>query len=270
MTSMSLTDRQKRERDYYNKYAVLHDPSKQKVNLAPVLNVLNGVERRPWNSYWAIYEFAINEFAQGSRLLDFGTGPGENALRLAHIGYHVEGFDISEKNIEIASELFKKNDKNGNFQVSFAEELPYGDDTFELIVGIDILHHVDIKKSINECYRVLKPGGKAFFREPVEVPLLDRIRETKLVQLFAPKQASFELHITEDERKLNKIDDDLIKSIFPKIKRHYYFFFARFDKFFREGSDPSPSLLEKLDHKLLNAFPFLKKLCGTVIYELEK
>tara|TARA_B100001971_G_scaffold215185_1_gene259375 strand:+ start:45118 stop:45930 length:813 start_codon:yes stop_codon:yes gene_type:complete len=270
MSIMTLTERQKRERDYYNKYATLHDPSKQQINLAPVMNVLNGIERRPWNSYWAIYEFAINEFTKDSSLLDFGTGPGENALKLAHIGYNVAGFDISDKNIEIAQELFKENKKTGNFQVSFAEELPYSDNTFEMIVGIDILHHVDIEKSIQECYRVLKPGGKAYFREPIEVPLLDRIRETKLVQLFAPKSVSFEKHITEDERKLNQEDDKIINSIFPKTKRHYYFLFARFDKFFREGSDPKPSRLEKLDYFLIKNFPFLKKMCGTVIYELEK
>ena len=186
--TMSLTERQKREREYYNKYAVMHNPAKAKVNLSPVLSVLNGEERRPWNSYWAVYEFAINEFKPGAKLLDFGTGPGENALRFAHIGYEVEGFDISEKNIEIATELFSKNEKIGNFQVSFAEELPYSDETFELIVGIDILHHVDIEESINECHRVLKKGGKAFFREPVEVPVLDRIRETRQLLYFTGKK----------------------------------------------------------------------------------
>lgn len=270
MSIMALTERQKRERDYYNKYATLHDPSKQEINLAPVLNVLNGIERRPWNSYWAIYEFAINEYTKDSSLLDFGTGPGENALKLAQIGYQISGFDISDKNIEIAQELFKSKDKQADFQVSFAEELPYADNSFDMIVGIDILHHVDIEKSINECYRVLKNGGKAFFREPIEVPLLDRIRETKLVQLFAPKKVSFEKHITEDERKLNQVDDRMIIQIFPKTKKHYYFLLARFDKFFREGSDPKPSILEKIDYFLIRTFPFLKKMCGTVIYELEK
>ena len=154
--------------------------------------------------------------------------------------------------------------------MSFAETLPYENESFDIIVGIDILHHVDIEKSIQECYRVLKTGGKAFFREPVDVGLLDRIRETKLVKFFAPKKTSFELHITEDERKLNKNDERIISQAFPKMRKHYYFLFARFDKFYRKGSDPRPSILEKLDYALFKVFPFIKYLGGTVIYELEK
>lgn len=270
MTSLNLTERQQRERDYYNQYAKLHTPSVENIDLSPVTKVIEKIERRPWNSYWAIYQFAINHYSEGKRLLDFGTGPGENALRFAKIGYDIEGFDISEQNIEIAKDLFHKTGLKGEFQVSFAEYLPYEDDSFDLIVGIDILHHVDISHSIRECYRVLKYGGKAFFREPVEVPFLDRIRESSIVKKFFPKNASFDNHITEDERKLNWKDERTIRSVFPKVKKHYYFLFARFDKFFREGADPKPSFLEKLDYTIMKMFPFAKRLGGTVIYELEK
>jgi len=269
--STTLTERQKREKEYYNQYASLNNPINDNIDLSPITSPMKGIEKRPWNSYWAIYEFAINNYTNNDdRLLDFGSGPGDNAYRFSHIGYHVEGFDISDKNVEIATELFKINNRSANFQVCFAESLPYADESFDIIVGIDILHHVDIEKSLIECKRVLKENSKAFFREPVDVPLLDRIRETKIVQLFAPKSVSFERHITEDERKLNSIDDQIIKSIFPKTKKHYYFLFARFDKFYRKGSDPKVSILEKLDYYLLKTFPFLNNLCGTVIYELEK
>lgn len=266
----SLTDRQKREKEYYNQYADMHNPVNDKIDLSPINSPIKGIEKRPWNSYWAIYQFAINEYSQNNILLDFGSGPGDNAFRFSHIGYEVEGFDISENNVLIANELFDKNKRTANFQVCFAEDLPYSDNKFDIIVGIDILHHIDIKKSLEECKRVLKPKAKAYFREPVEVPFLDKIRETKLVQLFAPKSVSFERHITEDERKLNRVDDKIIKDIFPKTKKHYYFLFARFDKFYRKGSDPKVSILEKFDYYLLKVFPFLKSFCGTVIYELEK
>lgn len=270
MMATTLTDRQKRERDYYNQYAELSAGSFQKVDVSPVVNVMEGKETRPWNSYWAMYKFAIDNFKTGDKLLDFGSGPGENAFRLATIGYFVEGFDISEKNVELSKKLFAEQGKSGNFQVSSAEILPYQDENFNIIIGIDILHHVDIELSIRECYRVLKTGGKAYFREPVDVGILDRIRETKLVKFFAPKKTSFELHITEDERKLNASDEKIINNVFPKMKKHYFFLFARFDKFYRRGSDPRPSILEKLDYFLFKTFPFLKKLGGTVIYELEK
>lgn len=265
----SITERQKREKEYYDQYASSHTV-KSEVDLAPIIGPLSGKETRPWNSYWAIYAFAIKYFSKGNRLLDFGSGPGENALRFSHIGYEIEGFDISEKNIEIANSIFERFKRSGKFQVSFAEKLPYDDNYFDVIVGVDILHHVDISKSITECYRVLRPGGRAFFREPVEVPLLDAIRNTAIVKKFAPKDVSFENHITHDERKLNHDDEKILQDAFPKMKKHYYFIFARFDKFFRKDDNPNPSFLERIDHFLIKYIPFFKKLGGTIIYELEK
>ena len=248
---VTLTERQQREREFYNKYVEINNPINKSVNLAPVLSEK---EKRPWNSYWAIFDFAKKEFAKDAVVLDFGTGPGENALKLAYIGYQVEGIDISDKNIEAAQKLFEDHQMEGHFNVGSVENL----------------HHVDIEQGLKECYRVLKTGGKAYFREPVEVPFLDWIRERKIVKHFFPKETSFELHITEDERKLNNFDDRLIKSIFPKTNKYYYSLFSRFDKFYRNPSDENPSLLEKIDYILVKAFPFFKKLCGAVIYELEK
>jgi ubiquinone/menaquinone biosynthesis C-methylase UbiE len=215
-----MTERQRREREYYNQYGRSFDPYAYGVDMSPVTGPLSGKEYRPWNSYWAIYELAIAHFQEGKRLLDFGTGSGDNALRFAHIGYVIEGFDISEINIKNAQRLFAAHNQCGNFQVAIAEALPYPDEHFDIIVGIDILHHVDISKAIRECHRVLKPGGKAFFREPVDVPVLDAIRNTRLVRFFVPKEVSLEKHITADERKLNALDQLAIQEIFPKLKTH--------------------------------------------------
>jgi ubiquinone/menaquinone biosynthesis C-methylase UbiE len=205
-------------------------------------------------------------------MLDFGSGPGDNALRFAKIGYKVEGFDISESNVAVSQLVFERNgfSGQGNFRVSAAETLPYPENYFDFIAGIDILHHVDISKSIAECKRVLKPGGVAVFREPLEVPVLDFIRNTWFVKLFAPKKKSFDLHITEDERKLNNTDLEIVGSIFPNMILKRYFLFARFDKFLREGSDPQPSLLEKIDYLLMTKIPALKYFGGVVIFVLKK
>lgn len=264
---VELTERQKREKEYYDQYAGSFDLNR-KIDFSPVISE----EKRPWNSYWSVYHLAADFFRPQSLMLDFGSGPGDNALRFAKIGYKIEGFDISESNVAVSRLLFDKNGFNGqgNFQVSSAEHLPYPDNHFDFIAGIDILHHVDIAKSVRECKRVLKTGGIAVFREPLEVPLLDLIRNTWLVKLFAPKKKSFELHITEDERKLNRTDIETIKSIFPNTTLKRYFLLARFDKFFREGSDPQPSRLEKIDYFLMTRIPALKYLGGVVIFVSKK
>lgn len=265
-----LTERQIREKEYYNQYSKLNNLLDQDIDLSPILKVQTNEERRPWNSYWSIYEFAIHHFQTGMKILDFGTGPGENALRFSHIGYEVYGFDISDENIKVANALFKKHARNAEFKVATAESLPYADESMDIIVGIDILHHIDIPLAIKECYRVLKKGGKAYFREPVDVPLLDRIRNTWLIKLIAPKNKSFDNHITHDERKLNAIESQLVQETFEISKTYHFDILSRFDKFIRSGANPKPSVLEKIDYWLMKTFPFMQNLGGTIIYELEK
>src|SRR5699024_6047112 len=49
-------------------------------------------------------------------------------------------------------------------RVADAETIPYDDDTFDLVVGHAILHHIpDVEKSLREVLRVLKPGGRFVF-----------------------------------------------------------------------------------------------------------
>lgn len=264
---MSLSARQERERAFYDQYASKFDVEK-KIDFSPVISN----ERRPWNSYWSVYDFARTAYRPQACMLDFGSGPGDNALRFAKIGYTVEGFDISENNVALSEKLVIKNglENKVHFKVAAAEKLPYADNSFDMIAGIDILHHVNIEQAIRECHRVMKPGGTAIFREPVEVPLLDSIRNTSIVRMIAPKTTSFERHITEDERKLNHNDLETILKIFPNSTFQKYSLLSRFDKFYREGSSPESSILEELDHALFALFPFLKYLGGVVILVLKK
>ena len=56
-------------------------------------------------------------------------------------------------------------------RVADAEGIPYDDDTFDLVVGHAVLHHIpDVEKSLREVVRVLKPGGRFVFAgEPTTV-----------------------------------------------------------------------------------------------------
>ena len=264
---MSLTPRQKREIEYYNqfanKFSVIED-----VNFDPIL----GEELRPWNPYWYLYQIAKEKYFSGARLLDFGCGPGESSMLFLRIGYHVNGFDVSDVNIELAKKLAHKYsfDERANFSTQTAENLEFDDNYFDAITGIDILHHVHIEKAIKECYRVLKPGGFAIFKEPVENLIFDRIRNTRIVKKFFPNQKSFDLHITEDERKLNKNDIDIIKTEFRKVEIRPFLVLSRFDKFLRNQEDKEPSYLEKLDEKFIKYIPGFSSFRGNICLILEK
>lgn len=58
-----------------------------------------------------------------------------------------------------------------------AEALPFADASFDAILGKGILHHLDLDAAVPEIWRVLRPGGKAVFLEPlVHNPILKSYR----------------------------------------------------------------------------------------------
>ncbi|MEA9355660.1 class I SAM-dependent methyltransferase [Bacteriovorax sp. PP10] len=276
LPNVKFTQRQHREKEYYEKYFEQNKISGN-IDFSPIDGVIHGTERRPWNSYWRTYEVPIISYRELTskmktevNLLDFGCGPGDNALRFSRAGFKVTGFDICENNIESCKTLFKENNVEGHFIVSVAEELPFADESFEVVAGIDILHHVDIVKSIKEVRRVLKKGALAIFREPIEVPILDNLRNTTLVKMFIPNKPSFEKHITEDERKLNKVDLELIENFFPDITVERSLILSRLDKFVRSRKNTKASFLEKVDHTLCKYVPYYKNLGGAAVIIFRK
>lgn len=276
LSNLKLTPRQIREKEYYEKFCK-HNKITSDIDFSPIDGVMTGTERRPWNSYWRTYEVPIITYRELTSkmqtqlsLLDFGCGPGDNALRFSRAGFNVTGFDICESNIKSCRELFYQNKTSGTFVVSVAEDLPFPDESFEVVAGIDILHHVDIVKSIKEVRRVLKKDALAVFREPIEVPILDNFRNTAFVKLFIPNKASLEKHITEDERKLNQDDLALIENTFPDITIERSLILSRLDKFVRNHKNPKPSLLEKIDYAFCKFIPFYKSLGGAAVIILRK
>jgi len=259
--SVSLTPRQQREREYYNRYSQRKKDAR--VNLAPIA----GKEQRPWNPYWHLFGLVKKRYRPGARLLDFGCGWGDNSLIFAHIGYQVDGFDISEGNLELARQLSDKEGltKQVHFSLQRAECLKYPDAHFDVVAGVDILHHVEISSAINECRRVLREGGVAFFVEPLSNPLFDTVRNTRLIRRLWPNEASFERHITADERKLTNEDLKLISRIFPRHKIDRFRILSRLEVLFHAGL----MVLEKLDYTF-RFVPFYGCLAGTIVLTLNK
>jgi ubiquinone/menaquinone biosynthesis C-methylase UbiE len=105
----------------------------------------------------------------GSRVLDVGTGPGRLPLAIAGAaaGLRVEGIDLSEEMIEHARRIAASmhDDAGTQTRVSFAvadvADLPYPEDTFDLIVSTLSQHHwADVSAGMRELLRVGKPTGQ--------------------------------------------------------------------------------------------------------------
>lgn len=260
MSDAMTRERQKRERLYYDTY-VDHAPE------APSFEPISGHETRSWNPYWRLFELVAAQYEPGATLLDFGCGWGTNTVVFAKIGFAVEGFDISPRNIERTTSLAARYGMADRLhaQIDAAEALSYADAQFDVVVGVDILHHVDIELAIREVRRVLKPGGVAIFREPVEQSLFDRLRNTAIVRRFRPNSKSFEKHITEDERKLSQADLTTIFATFPHHRIESFRMLSRLDALSSSLTAP----LEKLDQRL-TALPGFTWWRGTALLILHK
>lgn len=95
------------------------------------------------------------------RILDVGCGTGANLLMLAKYG-DAEGVDISDDALMFCRERGLQNVKKGA-----AEELPYADNSFDLVTALDVVEHLDDDVAgLREMRRVLRPGGRALLFVP--------------------------------------------------------------------------------------------------------
>jgi ubiquinone/menaquinone biosynthesis C-methylase UbiE len=104
---------------------------------------------------------------EGKRILEIGCGRGGYAVLLAHCGARVSAVDLSPGSIEATRARAELNGVQLEATVAAAEELPYPDQSFEIAFGTSALHHLEVDAAGPELWRVLKPGGKAFFLEPM-------------------------------------------------------------------------------------------------------
>lgn len=130
-----------------------------------------------------------------ARVLDYGCGRGERSLVALELGANVDGIDISATYIAQAAAAARESnhpEDQFRFVVGDAHDLPYDNGTFDLVIGEGIIHHLDIEAALDEVHRVLKPGARALFLEP----LLDNL----LLKVFRRLTPSAR---TEDERPLS-------------------------------------------------------------------
>ncbi len=98
--------------------------------------------------------------------LELGCGTGFFTLNLKLAGVIGSGHvtDLSPGMVEVAQRNARSLGFEVQGRVADAERLPYQDDSFDLVVGHAVLHHIpDVELALREVLRVLKPGGRFVF-----------------------------------------------------------------------------------------------------------
>ncbi|EYF06434.1 class I SAM-dependent methyltransferase [Chondromyces apiculatus] len=117
-------------------------------------------ERYTWEPY--IPEFAQFERGRGKKLLEVGVGAGTDFTNWVRHGADATGVDLTERGVALTRERLALEGLSANVLRADAENLPFANDTFDLVYSYGVLHHSPhTVRAVSEVYRVLKPGGTA-------------------------------------------------------------------------------------------------------------
>lgn len=109
-----------------------------------------------------IMEMAEFSTAKGLRVLELGCGLGTDGVQFARHGACYTGLDLTANGTRLAKQHLDVEGESGSVCRGDGENLPFGDDTFDLVYSHGVLHHTpDPPRAFTEVHRVLKPGGRA-------------------------------------------------------------------------------------------------------------
>lgn len=109
-------------------------------------------------------DFGINKTFE--KTLNLGTGEGDYDPMIAARTQELVSCDINENDIRFAKQL-NAHLENASYQTDNALQLSFADNTFDLLVSIDVMEHVGKpERMTEEVGRVLRPGGLAFITFP--------------------------------------------------------------------------------------------------------
>jgi ubiquinone/menaquinone biosynthesis C-methylase UbiE len=173
----------------------------------------------------AFQEFTAPENAQimkwlgnpaGLKILELGSGLGEASLFFAKNGAEVTATDISPGMLRLVDQRSKLVGVKVKTQVVSANELTdIPDNSFDIVYAANLLHHVNIEQCIREAHRVLKPGGSAYFWDPLEYNPAITVYRWIATQVR-----------TTDEHPLRIKDIQSIQAQFSKVEFRYFWLSA--------------------------------------------
>jgi ubiquinone/menaquinone biosynthesis C-methylase UbiE len=115
---------------------------------------------------WARWVFDQLDLPERCRILELGCGPAhlwlENADRLA-AEWEITLSDLSVGMVREARENLRGSRRDFGFSAVDAQELPFADGSFDVVVANHILYHVPRRdRALSEIRRVLRPGGRLY------------------------------------------------------------------------------------------------------------
>ncbi len=221
-----------------------------------------------WGALHAADAYAFERLGdiRGKVVLDLGCGDGSNAIRLAQHGAQVYAVDLSAGMVATARQKAEQAGLAGQVytQQMSAEYLGFADASFDYVFGHSVLHHTDLAISRREIARILRPGGRAIFLEPLDHnPLLHTFRR------LTPWRR------TRDEKPLRIGEVAFFAEPFTALQHREFYLLAlvafalvplRIPRLFQAAM----AATSKLDTIVLSRWPALGKYAWVIVMELTR
>ena len=197
------------------------------------------------------------ETLEGKKVLELGTGTGGTATLLAKRGASVIGIDLLPFRLAEAQARAAEHNvaEAVNFALMDAMHLAFPDNTFDFIISKSVLVFTDHRQTAKECYRVLKPGGKAIFME--------NMRHHPGVWLYRKMFLKYSGKL----RYFSVRDIETVGTEFEKLE-HREFHLSAVGALFWQKCVSIPlfyrwslRILKVIDTSLLKYLPFLNRFC---------
>ena len=195
----------------------------------------------------------------GKRVLELGGGPGDYTMMLARRGAQVTAIDIAPAGLQITRRRARRNRVNGAVTTCWttAETLPFPAETFDWVVGFGLLHHADPVTLGPEVRRVLRPGGRAIFREPLG---------TNPVLQFARNHVPYRRKYRSlNEHPLHYGDIYNVGQHFRAVRTREFYLFSMISR--AVGGEMSFPYLWAVDEFLIKKLPLVRPWCRYILVE---
>ena len=161
------------------------------------------------------YELACL-YGRKKDVLEYGCGTGGSLKLWRRCGVQsYTGIDISPRGIEKARGHARALDMAAQLLVMNAERTAFVDNSFDLVAGTGILHHLDLSAAYHELQRILRPDGHALFIEP--------LGHNPIINWYRGRTPTMR---TEDEHPLKRDDLKLLDQFFQQVHLEFFSFFT--------------------------------------------
>jgi SAM-dependent methyltransferase len=223
-----------------------------------------------WSSWYlivrssqAFYERYLSEHCDGAEALEYGCGLHSRAFLLAERGAtDVIGIDISPVAVREGQERARREGLEGlHFEVMNAEHLEFDDNSFDLVFGTSVIHHLDLDRAYSEIARVLRPGGSAIFVEP--------LGHNAAINLYRRRTPNLR---TPDEHPLLMRDIEAAGHHFGRVRARFFHLTSLLAVPLRRTAafHPALSSLDRFDRALFRALPITRRYAWQVALELSR